>query len=245
MKCSNCGTDYVPNARFCAQCGQKISAPTLSCPWCHHSNSESTKFCTACGQSMSSTVLSAQDVRELRDLFRKGGCSDAMSREDRRNLNLLEGEEIITVIAKGHGGVVGQINRGSNSFADFAVNDYVRLNGPFGTVLTNNRIIFVEPGIELRFEDLTRYKSERQLVKGRPKYTLEQGNTEYTFCASLTTGTGVAGTFASGFIRMFMAMAEDNHKADQNWDRAIAYLDAFDEFLATIGKIWERQEHSQ
>ncbi len=186
---------------------------------------------------MSSIVLSPQDVRELRDLFRKGGCSDEMSREDRRSLNLLEGEEIITAIAKGRGGIIGVFDRGNNCFADFTVNGLVRHQGPFSTIITNNRFIFIEPHFELRFEELTGYQSNAQLIKGRPKYTLNQGDIEYTFLASLTTGTGPVGTYFS----ILNQVGEDGRQAKENWNKAWAYLAAFNELLVTIGEVWKQQ----
>jgi len=184
---------------------------------------------------MSSIVLSSQDVRELRDLFQKGGCSDELSRESRRNLNLLKGEEIIAVVAKGRGGITGAMTGGSNCFADFSVDGIRKYPGPFSTIITNCRFIFIEPNAEVRLEDLRAYSMNRDLMRGRPKYGLTLDDREITFLASMPIGTGAVGSWFN------IMMASENDQK-QNFDKALAFLSACEELLRTIGAVWERQD---
>ena len=46
--CPNCGTMLEENAKFCYNCGTKISDKKI-CPKCRSENSEESKFCSMCG----------------------------------------------------------------------------------------------------------------------------------------------------------------------------------------------------
>ncbi len=46
--CPNCGTMLEENAKFCYNCGTKISDKKI-CPKCRSENSEEAKFCSMCG----------------------------------------------------------------------------------------------------------------------------------------------------------------------------------------------------
>ena len=50
-KCSSCGADVGPKAKFCPECGQKLSAKKF-CPECGKEVSASSKFCPECGQKL-------------------------------------------------------------------------------------------------------------------------------------------------------------------------------------------------
>ena len=50
-KCSSCGADVGPKAKFCPECGQKLSTKKF-CPECGKEVSASSKFCPECGQKL-------------------------------------------------------------------------------------------------------------------------------------------------------------------------------------------------
>jgi membrane protease subunit (stomatin/prohibitin family) len=51
VKCPNCGTMNPPDAKFCNNCGQKLSAQ-IKCPNCGAMNPPDAKFCNSCGQKL-------------------------------------------------------------------------------------------------------------------------------------------------------------------------------------------------
>ncbi len=50
MKCSKCGAEILPNAKFCTNCGERVEAPkNRICSKCGEKLAEGVKFCTNCG----------------------------------------------------------------------------------------------------------------------------------------------------------------------------------------------------
>ena len=68
MKCSRCGVENRPHARFCKECGQTLGAPTVRpappsspraiCSACGGTAKPDAIFCPRCGQPLSPPVAS-------------------------------------------------------------------------------------------------------------------------------------------------------------------------------------------
>ena len=54
VKCSNCGADNPAGSKFCAKCGNQITAG-LKCPKCGTMNETSAKFCSNCGTQINAS----------------------------------------------------------------------------------------------------------------------------------------------------------------------------------------------
>lgn len=52
MKCPKCGTENAPDAQFCLQCGQELTAAAATCPNCHAPVVPGAVFCSQCGQRL-------------------------------------------------------------------------------------------------------------------------------------------------------------------------------------------------
>ena len=63
MNCPQCQTPAPSGARFCGQCGGKL---TRSCPHCQHDNQAGSLYCEACGKSLSAS-RGTQGLGELGD----------------------------------------------------------------------------------------------------------------------------------------------------------------------------------
>jgi DNA-directed RNA polymerase subunit RPC12/RpoP/ribosomal protein S9 len=58
IKCQNCETENLENARFCAECGEEIILPnssTTNCPKCRAEVVDGVRFCAECGADVLST----------------------------------------------------------------------------------------------------------------------------------------------------------------------------------------------
>ncbi|WP_087740036.1 zinc ribbon domain-containing protein [Paraburkholderia piptadeniae] len=53
MRFSNCGSENPVGAKFCKDCGAKLSQ---RCPNCGHESSPADKFCNECGSSLASAL---------------------------------------------------------------------------------------------------------------------------------------------------------------------------------------------
>lgn len=242
MKCTNCGNENPTDARFCTYCGQKLDSATRACPWCHATIANQAAFCPKCGQNATAIVFSPKDSGELKSLFRKAGCPVEYPRDMLRALNLKQGEEVISAIPKGRGGLFGAIDRGNNCFSDFSVNGVIRYQGLFSAVVTNNRLIMTEPNMEIAFESLKGFKFVSQLDEGRPKVTLNQEDREFSFLLALTIGTGSMGTaFRMANISYGLFDSDQADKVDHNSTKAFAFIDAIDELLSTIADVWAQR----
>jgi class 3 adenylate cyclase len=62
MKCSACGFDNAPGARFCGSCGQGLEQ---RCPSCGETVTPGLAFCTSCGAQLADAA-SAGPAREER-----------------------------------------------------------------------------------------------------------------------------------------------------------------------------------
>lgn len=51
VPCSQCGSEVLPGAKFCNNCGASTSPPKAKCISCGHEIPASTKFCPECGAS--------------------------------------------------------------------------------------------------------------------------------------------------------------------------------------------------
>ncbi len=51
-RCSKCGNENQPPAKFCNNCGNKLEIQSVSCPNCGVRNALDAKFCTDCGISL-------------------------------------------------------------------------------------------------------------------------------------------------------------------------------------------------
>ncbi len=66
MKCSNCGFENRPDARFCKQCGQPLVAPgapppeEMLCPACGASYKPGARFCSRCGNPLTTGAMPSQ-----------------------------------------------------------------------------------------------------------------------------------------------------------------------------------------
>ncbi|MGE8452905.1 MAG: zinc-ribbon domain-containing protein, partial [Pseudomonadales bacterium] len=54
MRCTKCGFENPIAAKFCEECGAKL---TCVCPRCGHESSPTAKYCSECGASLSATPL--------------------------------------------------------------------------------------------------------------------------------------------------------------------------------------------
>lgn len=61
MRCTNCGTENPAAAKFCKNCGVKLSA---RCPACGHEIDPEDKFCGECGTPLSPARAGAPDARQ-------------------------------------------------------------------------------------------------------------------------------------------------------------------------------------
>jgi hypothetical protein len=71
MKCPNCQTENEPGARFCANCGNRLTEPRpapstrsgeasqVTCPSCGQANPAGSAFCETCGTRLASPQPSA------------------------------------------------------------------------------------------------------------------------------------------------------------------------------------------
>jgi len=66
MKCSNCGFENRPDARFCKQCGQPLAAQgapppgEMLCPACGASYKPGARFCSRCGNPLTTGAMPSQ-----------------------------------------------------------------------------------------------------------------------------------------------------------------------------------------
>ncbi|WP_042877566.1 adenylate/guanylate cyclase domain-containing protein [Cupriavidus necator] len=56
MRCTNCGSDNPDGAKFCKDCGTRLSR---RCPNCGHESGSADKFCTECGASFATSTEEA------------------------------------------------------------------------------------------------------------------------------------------------------------------------------------------
>lgn len=56
VKCPKCGALNSENAKFCHDCGVKMTVATVKCPKCGAINSENAKFCNDCGAKLGDVV---------------------------------------------------------------------------------------------------------------------------------------------------------------------------------------------
>jgi class 3 adenylate cyclase/tetratricopeptide (TPR) repeat protein len=70
--CPHCGTDNVPGAKFCMECGAGLSG---SCPECGHATAPGQKFCSECGAALAADVGGAATRRDRGSL--RGGATAA------------------------------------------------------------------------------------------------------------------------------------------------------------------------
>ena len=52
LVCPDCRTPYSPGAKFCANCGRKLSDEPVVCPDCGHVNAAQAHFCANCGRKL-------------------------------------------------------------------------------------------------------------------------------------------------------------------------------------------------
>ncbi len=55
--CPRCGTDNVPGAKFCTECGSSLAT---SCPGCGHATAPGQNFCAECGAALAPGAATAQ-----------------------------------------------------------------------------------------------------------------------------------------------------------------------------------------
>ena len=75
MICPNCGAEQPDAARFCNQCGTRLSgqvvaAVQLTCPRCGHVNPEGSKFCGECGATLAGASQQVQQPRTTQVVLR-------------------------------------------------------------------------------------------------------------------------------------------------------------------------------
>ena len=58
MRCPKCGTEGLPDKRFCAQCGSSLP---LRCAKCGADSPANAKFCADCGTALAGTVEPSSD----------------------------------------------------------------------------------------------------------------------------------------------------------------------------------------
>lgn len=60
MRCSNCQTVLLNNARFCHGCGEKVKGKPVQCPSCNSINAGGSKFCMQCGCALASNLRTSE-----------------------------------------------------------------------------------------------------------------------------------------------------------------------------------------
>ncbi len=72
MRCPECNADNADNAKFCINCGAKLTAPPTKCPHCGEDVTPGMRFCTNCGQALGkeagkeATQKAAKATREVK-----------------------------------------------------------------------------------------------------------------------------------------------------------------------------------
>ena len=61
MKCQNCNSEILEDAKFCTTCGTPVAAAPAGpvCPKCNAPLLEDAKFCTTCGAAVESAAAEA------------------------------------------------------------------------------------------------------------------------------------------------------------------------------------------
>ena len=60
--CHNCSAENAPSATFCGQCGQELSAASVTvCPTCRYENPADASFCGSCGSVLKSEVSAKRE----------------------------------------------------------------------------------------------------------------------------------------------------------------------------------------
>ena len=54
MRCTNCGAERVPGAKFCQECGTPVGS---SCPGCGVAVGPAAKFCHECGERLDGAAV--------------------------------------------------------------------------------------------------------------------------------------------------------------------------------------------
>lgn len=198
---------------------------------------DESSFCSRCGNNVNSVVLTATEIIGIQQLFRSAGCRTDFDRAELRELNLRPKEEIVTYLPKPISGIFG-LNR-SNGFLHLNINDKMIYKDPFSTLITNNRLIFIEPQNTINFENIEGYEFHSRLIDGPPQFKLTVSGNVITFKGSLTIRTGTLGSFFS-----IMGTVSDDptmkRETEQNIDQALKFVDAFTELLQTLSDKWEK-----
>lgn len=116
MRCSKCGAEIKPGAKFCGKCGMKVAltVPPASghkiCPGCGSANAASAKFCRTCGHSLRSDKI-----------ITGGGTIGTVAAKKIKNIE----NSILTGLGKGSGGDTGTDKRSSQAKIDRNVMSYI------------------------------------------------------------------------------------------------------------------------
>ncbi len=94
MRCSVCGAENAPGAKFCNQCGSPLLS--VNCPVCGATNSPAAKFCNACGSPLSEEKRRGaaersknESRRQLSDEPRQQPLLATLEAEERRIVTIL------------------------------------------------------------------------------------------------------------------------------------------------------------
>ena len=73
IDCPRCGTDNVPGAKFCTECGSSLAS---ACPSCGHSTTPGQNFCADCGAALAPGAATTQPaLRSVSDSARASGAA--------------------------------------------------------------------------------------------------------------------------------------------------------------------------
>ena len=83
MKCQNCNSELLEDAKFCTTCGTPVAAAPAGpvCPKCNAPMLPDARFCTTCGAAVEPAAAQASQAP---DGQAAGGGDDVRAREQRR-----------------------------------------------------------------------------------------------------------------------------------------------------------------
>jgi hypothetical protein len=99
--CKQCGTENLPGAKFCLECGKPLPVPVApsatKCPDCGHENVPGAKFCNACGAKLPQAKTARKPGRPVEKTIEQRmfqGFQIGMSSYQRQALNMAKDKAV-------------------------------------------------------------------------------------------------------------------------------------------------------
>ncbi len=226
MKCSNCGFENPPNAKFCNNCGQPLA---LLCPNCGTKNPAGSKFCNNCGYNLAqpTPAAKAQPARagsraeSPQALIEKYMPKELASKlEAARASRSMEGERrIVTILfcdVKGSTAMAEQMDPEEwadimNRAFQFLIEPVYRYEGIVARLMGDAILAFFGAPIAHEDDPQRGLLAALDIVKGigeyRDKVRQEKG-LDFDVRAGLNTGLVVVGNVGSDLKYEYTAMGD-------------------------------------